>query len=264
MEQGKKPRRQIKLTVAYEGTNYCGFQVQPNGVSIGATLQSAVEKIAGHPVSLLAVSRTDAGVHATGQVATFFLEGSIPVEKIPQALHGILPKDIVVWQAEEVPPDFHCRYDAVGKHYRYTLRNSKICMPFDRLFVWHFVPPLDVIRMKKALPYLVGTRNFKAFTAAHSGRSDFVRRLDAITVEKRGDDIIFDFLGRGFLYKMVRSITGFLVDVGRGHLAPETAERAIATGDRSLLGLTAPPQGLNLVKIYYDEKDFLDKLKTMG
>ncbi|MEE0775463.1 MAG: tRNA pseudouridine(38-40) synthase TruA [Bacillota bacterium] len=262
MEQ-QKQRRQIKLTIAYDGTAYCGYQVQPNGVSVSSALQAAVEKIAGHPVSLMAASRTDAGVHATGQVATFFLEGSIPVERIPQALHGILPKDVVVWRAEEVPPEFHCRHDAVGKHYRYTLRNHVICMPFDRHFVWHYPPPLNVAKMEEAVPHLVGERDFRAFTAAHSGKTDFVRRLDAIEIQKHGDDIIFDFWGQGFLYKMVRSITGFLVDVGRGFLLPETAKTAIETGNRSLLGLTAPPQGLNLVKIYYDEEYFLDKMKTI-
>lgn len=255
--------RQIKLTIAYDGTAYCGFQIQPNGRSVESELNKQLSRIAGHPVKILAASRTDAGVHAQGQTATFFLDGSIPTKNIPQALLGHLPEDISVIAAEEVSADFHCRYDAVGKHYRYTIRNASLPSPFDYRYVYGFGGKLDVEQMRSAAAIFSGEHDFTAFTAAHSGRENFVRRLDLIRVQREGDDIQLDFWGNGFLYKMVRSITGFLIDVGRGHLAPAVGEQALKTKDRSLLKLTAPARGLTLVKIYYDNQYFLDKENSM-
>ncbi len=251
--------RQILLTISYDGTNYCGFQVQPNGVSVEGLLNEALSKIAGHPLTILGASRTDAGVHAEGQRASFFLEGRIPTDHICNAVNGLLPKDIVVVAAEEVPMDFHCRHDAVGKHYRYTIRNTALSSPFDRNYAYHFPGKLDVARMKEAVPLFLGERDFRAFTAANSGRTDFVRRLDLITVNTSGDHIYLDFWGGGFLYKMVRSIAGSLIDVGRGYFDKDTIEKAMKTGDRSLLSLTAPSKGLSLKKIYYNDKYYLDK-----
>lgn len=256
-------KRQICLTISYDGSHYCGFQIQPNAISIEECLNNALTKIAGHPVSILGASRTDAGVHAEGQRATFFLEGRIPTDHICNAVNGLLPDDIVVTAAEEVPEDFHCRHDAVGKHYRYTLRNTPISSPFDRLYSYHFPGKLDLNAVEKAIPLFLGEKNFEAFTAANSGRTDFVRRLDLITVHSDGDHVFFDFWGGGFLYKMVRSITGSLIDVGRGYFGTDVIEAALATGDRSLLSLTAPSRGLSLIKIYYDEKYYLDKEKSL-
>ena len=252
-------KRQIKLTVAYDGTAYCGFQTQHNGISVESVLNQALSKIADHPVKILSASRTDSGVHALGQVATFFLEGTIPTARIPAALSGLLPPDIVVWEAREVPAAFHCRYDVVGKHYRYTVRNASLPSPFDYRYV-HLCPgKLDETKIKEAAALLCGEHDFKAFTAAHSGREDFVRRLDQIDVAREGECLHFDFWGKAFLYKMVRSISGFLIDVGRGRRDLAVGEKALQSGDRALLGLTAPAKGLTLVKIYYNEEYFLDK-----
>ncbi|MBQ2764141.1 MAG: tRNA pseudouridine(38-40) synthase TruA [Firmicutes bacterium] len=256
--------RQILLTISYDGTAYCGFQVQPNGVSVEGLLNEALSKIAGHPVTILGCSRTDAGVHAEGQRASFFLNGRIPTSHICNAVNGILPADIVVTKAEEVPMDFHCRHDAVGKHYRYTIRNTALTSPFDRNFCYHFPGKLDAEKMKNAVPLFLGEKDFKAFTASNSGRNDFVRRLDAITIKSSGDYIFLDFWGGGFLYKMVRSIAGSLIDIGRGYFDTDTIEKAFATGDRSLLSLTAPSKGLSLIKIYYNDEYYLDKDNSLS
>lgn len=256
--------RQILLTVSYDGTAYCGFQIQPNGISVEGCLNRALSKISGHPVSVLGASRTDAGVHALGQRASFFLEGRIPTDHICNAVNGILPPDIVVTCAEEVPLDFHCRHDAVGKHYRYTIRNTALTSPFDRNYSYHFPAALDLVMMKEGARLLCGEHDFKAFTAANSGRNDFVRRLDQITVNAEGDYVFFDFFGAGFLYKMVRSITGCLLDIGRGYFDLDVPKKALVTGERSLLSLTAPGKGLSLLKIYYNEEYDLDKAAFLG
>ena len=253
--EGKK----ILLTIAYKGTAYCGFQRQPNGESVEGMLIDALTRVAGHPVSIVGASRTDAGVHAFGQRATFTLFGSIPVDHIPKAVNGLLPGDIVVLSAREVPASFHCRYDAVGKHYRYRIRNTDLPSPFDRDTAYFFPGALDTERMREASSLFIGEKDFRAFTAANSGRDHFVRKLDKITVSRDKEYILLDFWGEGFLYKMVRSISGALIDVGRGYFGADVIEKALLSKDRSLLSLTAPAQGLTLIKIYYDEEYFLDK-----
>jgi tRNA pseudouridine38-40 synthase len=220
-------------------------------------------KIASHPVKVMAASRTDAGVHARGQVATFFLEGSIPVDQIPTAVNGILPKDIVVTAAEEVADDFHCRHNAVGKHYRYTVRNSSLPSPFDYRYVYAYRGSLDLVKVQAATAVFIGEHDFEAFTASHSGRMNFVRRLDQITVNREGEYIHLDFWGGGFLYKMVRNIAGCLIDIGRGHFDVDVAQTALKKKDRSLLSLTAPARGLTLIKIYYNDEYFLDKERAI-
>ena len=255
--------RQICLTISYDGTSYCGFQIQPNGVSVEGVLNGALSKIAGHEVKIFGASRTDAGVHAEGQRATFFLEGRIPTDHICNAVNGLLPGDIVVTDATEVPADFHCRHDAVGKHYRYTIRNASLTSPFDRHYSYYFPGALDLKKIEDALPLFFGEHDFRAFTAANSGREDFVRTLDLITVKREGDYVLLDFWGRGFLYKMVRSISGSLIDVGRGYFGKEVIEKALETGDRSVLSLTAPSKGLSLIKIYYNDEYELDKEKSL-
>ena len=246
--------RQILLTIAYDGTDYCGFQVQPNAVSVEGLLNEALSKIAGHPLTILGASRTDAGVHAEGQRASFFLEGRIPTDHICNAVNGLLPNDIVVVAAEEVPMDFHCRHDAVGKHYRYTIRNTALPSPFDRNYAYHFPGKLDTDRMKEAIPLFLGEHDFRAFTAANSGRTDFVRRLDLITANTSNDCIYLDFWGGGFLYKMVRNIAGTLLYVGLGKMKAEDIPKIILEKDHVKTGLTLPPYGLYFNEIYYSEE----------
>ncbi|MDO4541624.1 MAG: tRNA pseudouridine(38-40) synthase TruA [Bacillota bacterium] len=256
--------RQIKLIVAYDGTEYCGFQLQNNGVSVSSRLNQCLSRIAGHPIKITGVSRTDAGVHAKGQVVTFFLRGSIPTERIALAVNGLLPDDIVVKDAVEIPLHHYCRRGVVGKHYRYVVRTGQVSDPFDHRYVWHFPCTLDPQVIAEAISYVEGEHDFKAFTAAHSGVEDFTRRVDKIKVIRRDQDWIFDFWGHGFLYKMVRSLVGYLIDAGRGFFPAGIALEALATGNRELLGYTAPAKGLTLVKIYYDQQYYLDKEEILG
>ncbi len=243
--------KRIQLTVAYDGSRYSGFQVQENGNTVGAELDRALSKMAGHEVHVVGASRTDAGVHAIGQVATFDLMGRIAPAQIPVAAQGLLPPDIRIQAGEEVRPDFHCRYEARGKHYRYTLSTAPVTDPFTYLYRWHYPRKLDIARMEEAKAHLLGAHDFRAFCAAHSGRKSFTRRLDEISLTRVGDELQMDFFGNGFLYKMVRSLVGYLVDVGRGFRDPELGKRLLLTGRREELGVTAPPQGLCLMKIYY-------------
>ena len=256
-------KRQIKLTIAYDGTHYSGFQIQKNGLSVSEVLNEGVSRMAGRRVTVLCVSRTDAGVHAMGQIGTFYLEHSIPVEKIPRAIQCYLPDDVRILKAEEVPLSFRC-FQTVGKHYRYVVRTSYESPPFDYPYLWHLPLAVKLEPMAKVISLLEGSHDFRAFTAAHSGKEDFVRTVNNIYVTQKRDDFIFDVWGEGFLYKMVRSIVGCLVDVGRGFLSAETVAEALVTGNRDLLGYTAPSRGLTLIKIYYDEQFFLDKEENIG
>ena len=257
-------KRQILLTIAYDGTNYSGYQIQKNGISVSEKLNKAAGRLVGKPVSVLCVSRTDAGVHALGQRGSFFLENNIPVERIPRALQCYLPDDIMILKAEEIPLDFYPPAESVGKHYRYVVRLAHESNPFDHRYVWHLPRKIEKQRILEAIPYLEGEHDFKAFTAKHSGKDNFVRKVNRIFLSQRGDDLIFDVWGEGFLYKMVRSIVGFLLDVGRGHFEPALAKTLLVTGERERLGYTAPSRGLTLVKIYFDEKFYLDMEHNLG
>lgn len=243
--------KRIKLTVAYDGTCYSGFQIQDNGNTIAAELNRALSKLSGHEVEVAGASRTDAGVHARGQVATFDLRGRISPGQICIAAQGLLPQDIRIIQAEEVPADFHCRYEAKGKHYRYTVDAGPVTDPFQYRYRWHFPRSLDLEKMQEARNHLLGSHDFRAFCASHSGRTNFVRRLDAVDLTLKEDVLTLDFWGNGFLYKMVRSITGYLLDVGRGRFSPDLGKEVLLTGRRQDLGVTAPARGLCLMKIYY-------------
>ena len=252
--------RRIILWLAYDGTAYCGFQTQPNGVAVAAVLDAALTKLAGHPVRVLGASRTDSGVHARAQAASFDLDSAIPTAAIPAALRGLLPDDVVVYAAAEVAADFAIIREAAGKHYRYSVRCGGFADPFDRRYVYHvdYVPQLAP--MCEAARLLEGEHDFRAFTAAHSGRENFVRRLDRITVTTEGDLLYFDFWGRGFLYKMVRGLTGFLLDCGRGRFAPPHGSAVLQSGERSALGLCAPAHGLCLERVYFEENEYLAAL----
>lgn len=255
--------RRLLLSLAYDGAAYCGFQVQPNGVTIAAVLNEAMSKVAGHPVSVRGASRTDSGVHARGQAATGDIEGRIPTAQVAPALAGLLPADISVWAAREVPLDFHCRHQAVGKHYRYTLRCHPLRDPFDYRHTYQVTHALSLPEMEEAAQMLEGRHDFRGFCAAHSGRHNFERQLDAIVLRRAEPYLTLDFWGRGFLYKMVRRISGYLIDVGRGHLPVRLAAAVLADGDGTRLGLTAPPHGLCLERVYYEEAAYQTDLRAV-
>lgn len=243
--------RTIKLTIEYDGTGYAGWQVQPNGLSVQEVLEKALEKLTGEKVRLRSSGRTDAGVHARGMVAAFQTGKTIPLRAFSDGLNSLLPPDIAVREAEEAHPDFNPRRDAIGKHYRYTILNSPRRSPLSRQFVWRFAGELDLAAMRQAARHFLGERDFAAFRASNCAARTTVRRIDSMEISRNGDMIVIDVVGTGFLKNMVRILVGTLVEVGRGSMAPDEIPRLIEEGDRKNAGMTAPPQGLCLVEVYY-------------
>lgn len=243
--------RNIKLTIEYDGTDYHGWQSQDNALSIQSVITDAIEKIAGEKVKLYGSGRTDAGVHAFGQVANFHTKCGIPVGKIPAALNSILPDDIVIKNAEEVSRSFHSRYSCRGKTYRYVILNSPMPSAFMRNKVAHFPHALDIEAMREACGYLCGTKDFSAFCAAGSSVKDFTRTITAADIKKKGDIIEFTVTGNGFLRNMVRIIVGTLIEVGRGKMSPEEFGAVIDSRNRKNAGMTMPAHGLYLEEVFY-------------
>ena len=243
--------RRIKLTVAYDGTDYCGWQIQPNGITVEEVLNRALSHLTGQEIRVTGASRTDAGVHAQGNVAVFDTESPIPPERFAYAVNPLLPGDIVVVDSEEVPQDWHPRYQSSVKTYEYRILNREMPDPLRRRRTWHVSFPLDVDKMKKAAEYLEGEHDFQSFCSVHTGAKTTVRTIYALDIEKTADEIVIRISGNGFLYNMVRIITGTLVEVGRGARAPEKVRDMLLAKERGRAGATAPPQGLTLAGIEY-------------
>lgn len=246
--------RNIKLTVAYDGTAYHGFQEQ-RGTGL-PTVQEELERclsgLAGKKVQVIGASRTDAGVHARGQVINFDAgEWNIPTGRIPPALNGILPEDIAVLSAEDAGADFHARFSARWKEYRYTVHNSRRPDPFLRRYSCFFPRPLDLGAMREAAGRLEGRHDFSAFKAGGTPVKSAVRTLYRAVIDSGGDLIELTFRGDGFLHHMVRIITGTLLEVGLGKYPPAAVSGILASGDRTRAGPTAPPQGLCLIRVEY-------------
>ncbi len=241
----------IKLTVAYDGTNYCGWQVQPNGVSIQSTLQKAIEDLVGEKVNVTGASRTDSGVHALGQVVVFDTEKSIPDWKYALAINQRLPKDIVVQKSEEVAPDFHPRYADVEKTYEYRILNRRVQLPNERLYSYFVPKKLNVEKMREAAVYLVGEHDFRSFCSQKTKVQSTVRTVYSLDIETEGDIITIRIRGNGFLYNMVRIITGALLKVGFEQKKPEDIRDAVEHPSSKAAGPTAPAHGLTLVSIEY-------------
>ena len=229
----------IKLTVAYDGTNYCGWQVQPNGVSVQSILQKAIENLLGEKTDVTGASRTDSGVHALGQVVVFDTDKNIPDWKYALAINQRLPKDIVVQKSEEVPLDFHPRYTDVEKTYEYRIYS-------------YFVPKkLNVAKMREAGDYLVGEHDFKSFCSQKTKVLSTVRTIYSLELIEEGDIVTLRVSGNGFLYNMVRIIAGVLIKVGLEQKEPEEVKEAVEYPIGSAAGPTAPAHGLTLVEIKY-------------
>lgn len=249
--------RHLKLTIAYDGTGLVGWQRQASGVSVQGLLEEALANLEGGPVPVSGAGRTDAGVHALGQVASISLTRPIDPRSLVKALNMHLPPAVRVLQADEVSPDFHARFRATGKRYRYRLWNSTVLSPFERPYVWHIPwPPLDVDAMQAAAVRLVGTHDFAAFQGAGSDVETSVRTVweSAVAVEEPQPGarlVTYEVRGEGFLRHMVRAIAGTLVEVGRGRRTPESIEAILASGRRGAAGRTAPPAGLFLVEVEY-------------
>lgn len=263
--------RNIWLKIAYDGSGFYGWQRQPDKRTVQGVLEEALSKFCGCEIQLQGTSRTDAGVHALGQCASFKGDFGIPAERIPQAVNNYLAGgmsalnpvgDVRIIEAKEMPPEFHARYDCKGKTYRYIIRNAVDKDVFRKNYCYQMQNFLDVDRMKEAAAYIVGTHDFACFqTSGGTERETTVRTVHSLTVDRQiktqeGDritdcDIIIEITGDGFLYNMVRIIVGTLIEVGLGKREPEDLERVIASKDRSNAGYTAPAAGLYLKEIYY-------------
>lgn len=244
-------KKRVKLTVAYDGTNYSGWQIQPNAVTIESVLNACLEDLLGEPVKVIGASRTDAGVHALGNVAVFDTSARMPAEKVSYALNTRLPQDIRIQDSCEVPGDFHPRFCSSVKTYEYRILNRRFPDPTKRLYSLFYYYPLDVERMRLALSYLVGEHDFKSFCTQKDEVENTVRTICAAGIEKDGDMICIRLQGNGFLYNMVRIIVGTLLRVGSGCYEPEYMRELLEARDRQAAGETAPPQGLTLVGISY-------------
>ena len=245
-------QKRILLTVSYDGTAYVGWQYQDNGPSIQDELEKALQKALGTFVRVTGASRTDAGVHALGQRAHFDVCSSIPTEKYPFVLNRYLPADIRVLRAQDVPADFHARFQAAGKLYTYRMHNAAHASALYRNLSAHVPVRLDDRLMDEACKVLLGTHDFAAFAAAGGSAKTTVRTITEIRVERTGEEVLLTVSGNAFLYNMVRIIAGTLIDIGHGKLPPEALQKALDTGDRLQLGVTAPPSGLELTRIFYD------------
>ena len=245
--------RTLKLTVSYDGTRFVGWQRQADGDSIQGLLEQALTRLDGAPVTVHGAGRTDAGVHALGQVASVQVSCAHDTATLTRALNGILPEDIRVLAVEEAPPGFHARFSARAKTYRYQLRAGGIAVPFDRAYVWQMPERLDVAAMQAAAQALVGTHDFAAFQSTGTQVPTSVRTITRSQLAP-GEPamLVYEVTGDGFLRHMVRAIVGTLVEIGRGHRDAGSVPALLAGGRRADAGATAPPHGLFLVRVEYD------------
>lgn len=244
--------KRVKLTVAYDGTNYCGWQIQPNGVTIEEKLNRALYELFGEEIRVTGASRTDAGVHSLGNVCVFETQARMPAEKISYALNQRLPDDIVVIDSCEVPADFHPRFSKSRKTYEYRILNRRFPDPTRRLDTYFYHHALDVPKMKEAAARLEGEHDFKSFASIHTQAETSVRTIYSCTVTKTDDIITIRVTGSGFLYNMVRIIAGTLVKVGAGDIEPAEIDDILAACDRSAAGPTAPACGLTMIGLEYE------------
>lgn len=245
----------IRLTVEYDGTNYSGWQRQENAISVQQRLEEALHKLLRADIRVTGASRTDAGVHALGQTVHFDTDSRIPPEKYAFALNTMLPDDIRVRASVAAAPDFHARFDAKGKIYRYLIYNSPHASALLRHSHAHVMYPLDVSLMDREVQSIVGTHDFKAFAASGSVAKDTVRTIYDCRVVRAGDEVMLLVRGSGFLYNMVRILAGTAIQVGSGKLEPGAIERALEGKSRLSLGVTAPPHGLTLMRVFYEDDE---------
>lgn len=262
--------RNIRLRLAYDGTRYAGWQVQPGRETIQGVLEAAILKVSGESVRVLSAGRTDAGVHALGQVASFRSCSPVPPEKWRPALQSFLPEDVVILQSDEAPPAFHATFSAISKRYRYVILNQAVPHPFLGRFSWRIGQPLSAQAMHAAAQSLVGTHDFRSFESDWPNKATSVRTVKEISIRRlpalslfdtalpplAGDSIeapliSLEIEADGFLYNMVRAITGTLVNVGRGSWTQDRVAAALAACDRSVAGATAPACGLFMVRVNY-------------
>lgn len=252
--------RTLCMVIAYDGSGYHGFQIQPDVITIQQVLQQTLHELTGEEIHVSGSGRTDAGVHARRQVIHFKTNSPIPIERWTRIMNGRLPDDIVVLQTCEVPDHFHARKSARSKTYRYSIRNGPIPDVFKRKYEWHVPQPLDWTGMEKGLKHLVGEHDFTSFSSSRTDKEDRVRTVYAAWIEREPHDpeLYHIYLtGNGFLYNMVRIIVGTLLEVGRGVRSSDDIAKILAARNRTCAGPTAPPQGLTLWEVQY-ERDLQD------
>ncbi len=245
--------RNIKLTIAYNGANFSGWQIQPNNISIQESIQEGLKKILKIDfITINASGRTDGGVHAEEQVANFIIENnSIPLEAFVKGLNSILPKEISILSSQEVDLDFHARKSAKKKWYQYGIYTDRVHSPFLEPFAWNIKQPLDIEKMQEGANYLLGKHDFASFAASKNSSKTTTRTIFKAQFTKIDNRILFDIEGDGFLMRMVRNIVGTLVDVGLSKKSPKDIKDILESKNRSFAGATAPPQGLFLKKVFY-------------
>ena len=243
--------RRIRLIVSYDGTNYCGWQIQENAVTVEGTLTDALRKWLKEDIEIIGASRTDSGGHAYGNIAVFDTNSRIPAEKFAIGLNHYLPEDIRVQKSDEVESDYHPRYRNTEKTYEYTILNTKINLPTYSRYSYHVYHPLDFEAMKEAAALLVGEHDFKSFCENKHMKKSTVRTIYEISFSFENGILTIDFFGNGFLYHMVRILTGTLLEVGTHEKNPKETDTILQAKDRLSAGFTAPPQGLFLVEVFY-------------
>lgn len=243
--------KRVRLKVAYDGTNYCGWQVQPNEVTIEGVLNETLSELLDEEIEVVGASRTDSGVHADGNYCIFDTETHIPAEKIAYAMNQRLPEDITIIKSEEVDEDWHPRFQESMKTYKYRIVNREMPDPIRRLYSHFTYSKLDVDAMKEAAKYLVGEHDFASFCSAGSQVESTIRTIESLEVTQNGDEIDVIVQGNGFLYNMVRIIVGTLLEAGEGKISPSDMQKILDSKDRGLAGKTAVAKGLKLVKIEY-------------
>lgn len=243
--------KRVMLIVAYDGTNYHGWQMQPNAVTIEQILNEKLSELLKEDIQVIGASRTDAGVHAEGNVAVFDTNTSIPSEKISYALNHLLPEDIVIQESFEVEPDFHPRKCDSIKTYQYRILNRNFNLPVKGRNAYHFYRKLDLDKMREAAAYFVGKHDFKNFCSSHTQAKSTIRIIYSFDIEEEDEEIVLTVSGNGFLYNMVRMLTGTLLDVGTGRMSPDKIPELLAAKERVHSPNTAPARGLTLLDIEY-------------
>lgn len=244
--------RNLMLKIQYDGSRYLGWQRLGNSnMTIQGKLEDVISKMTGEDITIVGSGRTDAGVHARGQIANFTTSSEMTLAEMKTYMNHYLPKDIVVWDISDVLERFHSRYNVKGKKYSYYLWTGEVQPPFIRKYSWHFKDSLDMEKMKEASAKLMGTHDFIGFSSLKKTKKSTVRRLDSIEFEMDGDMLVLNFNGDGFLHNMVRILTGTLLDIGSGKINLERIEEIFKSGIRSEAGITVPPHGLFLEEVFY-------------
>lgn len=249
--------KRVFLKIAYDGTNYCGWQIQDNGITVEEIINKTLTELLGEKIAVIGASRTDSGVHALGNVAVFDTETRIPADKISFALNQRLPDDIRIQESREVSSDFHPRRCNSRKTYEYKILNRRFAVPTERLYSHFVYMPLDVDKMRQAAKYIVGEHDFRSFCSSRSQVENTVRTVYTLEVGKDGDMIHMTICGNGFLYNMVRIIAGTLMKVGLNIYPPEHVKEIIEARDRNAAGPKAAACGLTLVGIQYEDEKLI-------